>query len=245
MISSGINFEQKAFGYTKLCHGLTLSGYYEKALEVGKEGKKILQNIDISQCSHYEAYLYRNLLGHYAEALNHCGYSENAYKEFLYIYDKIDNKFYKNTKEETLGWTEFHLTQCLFKLSRYDEAEEMIQRSLTHFEQCHCDYGISFSLWNKSILLARKGEYDLAEQCIEKTLSILMSIIGKENVDIAKTYHYQSKIRVFAHDVQGTIESLEKAQKIYEKLNFVVYSSQVKDEINKIKSGQFWQPDIL
>ena len=244
LIESGIFFEQKLFGYIRLCHGLTLSGFYEEAVKIGSEGKKYIENIDIFQCSRYEAYLFRNLLGHYAEAMNHCNYPEEAYKEFQYIY-KLSDKIYKNTPQETKGWSEFHLAQCLVRMNRFDEAEEMTKKCITHFEECSNAYGISFGLWNKAYLLAKKGEYSEAEKCIENTLELLLPIIGEDNVDIAKTYHFQSKVRIFAHDAQGAIESLDNAKLIYEKLNFSTFASMTEKDIARLKAGEFWEPDIL
>lgn len=244
LIDSGISFEQKLFGYVRLCHGLTLSGFYEKAVKIGRDGKMYIENKDIFQCSRYEAYLFRNLIGHYAEALYHCNAPEEAYKEFQYIYQLSDN-IYKNTPQETKGWSEFHLTQCLVKLNRFDEAEEMTEKCITHFEECSNAYGISFGMWNKAYLLAKKGEYPEAEKCIEKTLELLLSIVGEDNVDIAKTYHFQSKVRIFAHDAQGAIESLDNAKLIYEKLNFSTFASMTEKDIARLKAGEFWEPDIL
>ena len=244
LIDSGKTSEQRLFGYVRLCHGLTLSGYYEEALKVGKAGKKFIENIDIHQCGRYEAYLYRNIIGHTAEAQNHCGDYEGAYKDYFFLRE-LSRTIYKFTPEESMGWAEFHLTQGLIKLKRYEEAEQMVDESILHFEQCGCDYGVSFSLWSKSFLLARKGNHAEAENCLEKTLEVLIPMIGKENVDIAKTYHYQSKIRIFARNAEGAAESLEHAKQIYEKLGFSVYAAQAENELARLKAGQLWEPDIF
>lgn len=100
-------------------------------------------------------------------------------------------------------------------------------------------------MWNKAYLLAKKEQYPEAEKCIEKTFELLLSIIGEDNVDIAKTYHFQSKVRIFAHDAQGAIESLDNAKLIYEKLNFSTFASMTEKDIARLKAGEFWEPDIL
>lgn len=156
---------------------------------------------------------------------------------------------YKETgtlsREGMLGWTEFHLTHCLYHLGKYGEAMEMNRKSIDHFNVCDSTWGVSFSYWHLSFLLAGQGKYDEAEYYIKESFNNLVPLIGYDNVDIAKTYHYQSKIRIFARNAEGATESLERAKQIYEKLGFSVYAAQAENEIARLKTGQFWEPDIL
>ena len=120
----------------------------------------------------------------------------------------------------------------------------MTYRSIRHFEECGSKWGMSYSFWHLAILLARKGKYDEAESYIKQSLDNLISLLGHDNVDIAKTLHYQAHIRIYAHDAAGAVNSFEAARLIYEKLGFSVYVNIVDDELKRLKEGTFWEPDI-
>lgn len=248
LIKSGTKLEHKLYGYDRLSHGLCLSGYYKEALQVAEEGKKLTDNIDISQLDDFEHYRLKNFLERISEACDHLGNPQKAYEIQIKVYKMIERS-YKETgtlsQEGMLGWAEFHLTHCLYHLGKYGEAMEMNQKSIDHFNACGSTWGGSFSYWHLSFLLARQGKYDEAEYYIKEAFNNLVPLIGYDNVDIAKTYHYQSKIRILAHDAKGAAESLERAKQIYEKLGFSVYAAQTENELSRLKAGQFWKPDIF
>ena len=247
LIRNAQKLEHRLFGYAKLSHGLCLTGNNREALEVAKEGEKIIENIALDQLSDYEFYQYRNLLGRISETSDHLGDAETAYRTQLKVYKMGEKDLHKSQNLSVagnLGWAEFHLTHCLYHLGRYDEALEMTYRSIKHFEECGSKWSMSFSFWHLAILLARQGKYDEAEFYIKQSLDNLIPLIGQDNVDIAKTLHYQAHIRVFAHDAAGAINSLEAARLIYEKLGFSAYVNLADEELKRLKEGTFWEPDI-
>lgn len=248
LIRNAQKLEHSLFGYAKLSHGLCLSGDNRESLKVAKEGEKIMDGVDIDGLNDFEFLQFKSILGRISEASDHLGDPETAYNTQLKVYKMDERDLHQSlnlSREGALGWAEFHLTHCLYHLGRYEEALEMTYKSLRHFEECDSTWSMCFSYWHLAILLAKKGQYDEAEECIQKSLDNLIPIIGQDNVDIAKTLHYQAHVRVFAHNAQKAAESLEAARQIYEKLGFTTYVEIVDKELQLLQEGKFWEPDIF
>ncbi|MBR0168627.1 MAG: TIR domain-containing protein [Synergistaceae bacterium] len=234
---------QKLYGYDKLAHGLILIGRNQEGLVVAEEGAALTKDVPIEDIDRFEGDLMQHNAGRIVEANYSLGNYEAAYAQELKNH-ALCSVFYSCTPEQAMGWSEYHLSKILYLLGRYDEAIEMIQQGIAHFNMFHDDYSRSFSYEIYAVLLAREGKIEDALHYSQVARETLLPLLGPDHIDIAKDWHFRSKIWEYAQNADKAIECLKKAVVIYRKTDSEIYINAAEARIKALEQRVFGTPSV-
>ena len=72
----------------------------------------------------------------------------------------------------------------------------------------------------------------------------MLPLLGPDHIDIAKDWHFHSKIWEYAQNADKAIECLKKAIVIYRKTDPEIYVKTAESRIKALEQGVFGTPSV-
>lgn len=232
LIKTCHDFDMKIASYHMAAHGCGLSGEYEEQLRIAREALSLLPEEELKTWSVQTANNYNELLRKVCYAYREMGQWEQAIRYAKKAVDTApDCPSPDGDAVSALAWSESHLGRVYLCADCLEEAEDMLNQSIRHFEERGDDYGRSITMDFVGQVQRKKGNCGKAIEIHEEALDLRREMYGLKHSDTASNYMWRAEAYADMGQKDKAVYFYEQSIQIYEELGLTVRAQEVKNAL--------------
>ena len=235
--------EYQLQGYYHLAHMATLSGRHRECLELAERGYALAQTLTQEQIDTFRYDRRLGLISRIAQSSRALGDYEKAVEYFTLVYqatlERAEKCNFDDASSNDHAWSEYHLSNALFMVKEYEEAERLARSCAERFQKCG-------DIWSFAHATNLVGHYEVRNGNLQEGLrrnreamDILLPRQGVKHLGRAKKLASRGDLYAASGIKEKAFEYWEQAVALFEELGFPLMAEATRKNILALQEDRF------
>ena len=235
--------EYRLQGYYHLAHMATLSGRHRECLELAETGHALAQTLTQEEIDTFRYDRRLGLMSRIAQSSRALGDYEKAVEYFGKVHDvtlaRAEANHFDAESSSTHAWSEYHLSNALFMVGKYEEAERLARTCADRFQKCG-------DIWSYAHATNLVGHYEVRNGNLQEGLrrnqeamEILLPKQGYKHLGRANKLASRGDLYAAAGVKEKAFEYWTQAISLHEELGFPLKAEETRAKMQALEEDRF------